>query len=585
VLDAFQLPFVQRGLFEVLLLSIGLGVLGTWIVLRGLAFYSHALATSTFPGLVLAGGLGFAPQAGALGVALLFALAVGRLGSQRPDFHDSRTALVLVGTLALGVILASDVFHSGSSTETLLFGSLLVLEPRDLVFGGTLSLAALTANWLMGRSWLATGFDPQSARSLGVPAHLPELALLALIALAAVAVLSAAGALLAAALLVVPAATTRLWVRRLPAWQVSTVLLVAAEGSAGLWLSVEVNAPSGAAIAVLAGAVFALAAALKALPKVGRRLVLAFAVVASCGVALGGCTGAGGPSSGGLDVVATTTQVGDLAREVGGNAVSVHQILQPNTDPHEYEPRPDDVAATAEAKLVLENGDGLDPWMDEVVSQSGADARVVDLSRGLPVRLPGESSGPEASRYDSHWWHDPVNAEAAVREIRDALIDADPSRRAVFERDASSYLDQLKTLDAGIERCFASIPAAQRKLVTDHDAFNYFARRYGIQVVGAIIPSQTTQAQPSAGDISRLAALVEREQVRAIFPESSLSPKLAEALARETGTISDLTLYGDTLGPAGSSGDTYLNMEEANADAMMRGFTGGRRGCEIRGLS
>jgi ABC-type Zn uptake system ZnuABC Zn-binding protein ZnuA/ABC-type Mn2+/Zn2+ transport system permease subunit len=582
--EPFQLPFVQRGLFEVLLLSIALGVLGTWIVVRGLAFYSHALATSAFPGLVLADGLGFAPQIGALGVGLLFAVVVGRLGAGRRELYDSRTALALVGALALGVILASDVFHSGSNIETLLFGSLLVLEPRDLIFAGALSVVAVVANLLLGRSWLTTGFDPQGARSLGVPVLLPDLALLGLVALAAVAVLSAVGALLATALLVVPAATTRLWTQRMPAWQIATVLLVAAEGVAGLWLSAEVNAPPGASIAVLTGGGFVVAAAVKALPRRRRRrLALAPALAAACAV-LAGCTHVGGSSGNRLSVVATTTQIADFARNVGGDDVDVHQILQPNTDPHEYEPRPADVTGTAGANVVFESGDELDTWMDQVVSESGTDGQVVDLSTHLPVTVPGETSGPEASRYDPHWWHDPVNAEAAVREIRDAMIAADPSRRDGFERRAEAYLKQLRTLDAGIKRCFAAVPPNQRRLVTDHDAFNYFAKRYGIQVVGAVIPSQTTEAQTSAGDISQLAEEVRREHVRAIFPESSLNPDVAHSLAKQTGAISDLTLYGDTLGPAGSAGATYLMMEEANADAMVRGFTGGQRGCRIGGL-
>jgi ABC-type Zn uptake system ZnuABC Zn-binding protein ZnuA len=388
--------------------------------------------------------------------------------------------------------------------------------------------------------------------------------------------------LLAAALLVVPAATTRLWFRRMPGWQIATVLLVAAEGVAGLWLSVEVNAPPGAAIAVLAGGVFVVAAAARALAG-WRRLALAPAAVAVCAL-LAGCAQVGSSSGDKLAVVATTTQIADFARNVGGDAVDVHQILQPNTDPHEYEPRPSDVTATAGAKLVFVSGDNLDSWMDKVVSESGADARVVDLGTHLPVTVAGETSGPEASRYDPHWWHDPVNAEAAVREIRNAMIAADPSHRQSFERNASVYLRKLRTLDAGIKRCFASIPQSQRKLVTDHDAFNYFAKRYGIQVIGAVIPSQTTQAQASAGDISRLADEIQREHVRAIFPESSLNPDVAHSLAKQTGTISDLTLYGDTLGPAGSDGATYLTMEQANANAMVRGFTGEQRGCRIGGL-
>jgi ABC-type Zn uptake system ZnuABC Zn-binding protein ZnuA len=127
----------------------------------------------------------------------------------------------------------------------------------------------------------------------------------------------------------------------------------------------------------------------------------------------------------------------------------------------------------------------------------------------------------------------------------------------------------------------SSVPASQRKLVTDHDAFGYFANRYGIDVVGAVIPSQTTQAQTSAQDLSKLADTIESQGVKAVFPESSLSPKVAEAIARETGATSDYTLYGDTLGPAGSDGATYLQMEAANANAMLSGFTDGRSTCRV----
>jgi len=277
--------------------------------------------------------------------------------------------------------------------------------------------------------------------------------------------------------------------------------------------------------------------------------------------------------------VATTTQVGDFVRAVGGKAVAIDQVLEPNTDPHEDEPRPSDIADAAEAKLVFASGDGLDEWIGEVVSDGGSDAPIVDLGALVPERLPGESSGAEASRYDPHWWHDPRNVEAAVREIERRLTLADPAQRTLFARNADAYLSRLRALDAGIARCMDAVPTVRRKLVTDHDAFGYFAERYGIDVVGAVIPSQTTQAQPSAKDLSALADLIEREHVEAIFPESSLSPKVAEAIAAQTGATAEYSLYGDTLGPAGSDGDTYLRMEAANADAMIRGFTGGRRGC------
>jgi zinc/manganese transport system substrate-binding protein len=287
-----------------------------------------------------------------------------------------------------------------------------------------------------------------------------------------------------------------------------------------------------------------------------RLLVLASALL------LAGCGATG--ASGRPQIVASTTQLADVAQAVGGDAVDVHRILQPNTDPHEYEPRPGDVKATAQARVVLASGNGLDHWIGDMVEESGGEARIVTLAPA-----PG----------DPHWWQDPRAMEAAVPAIRDALAEAAPGQAGAIARRARAYVARLRALDAGIAACLKSVPATARKLVTSHDAFGAFARRYGITVVGAVIPAQSSEAQPSAGQVSRLAELVRREHVRAIFPESSLNPKLAEALAAQTGARADLTLYGDSLGPRGSRGDTYLKMERANADAMVRGFTDGARGC------
>lgn len=578
----FQYLFVQRGIVEVLLLSAGAGLLGTWIVLRGLSFYAHAVATAAFPGLVLADGLVFPAPIGAFVAALAFAFGVGRLaGNRRRTGYDSLTALVLVGSLALGIILASDVFRSGSEVDSLLFGSLLAIGNGDLVLAGTASALALAASAALGRRWLAIGFDAASARALGANPVVSDALLLTLVSLTVVSALAAIGALLATALYVVPAATTRLWGRSLRTWQFATVGLAAAEGVGGLWLSVEANVPPGAAIAVLAGGIFALVAIARTLAP---RYLAAAAAATALVLALSGCGTGGSSGSGTLTVVATTTQIGDWVRQVGGRAVDVHQILQPNTDPHEYEPRPDDVVRTAGARLVFENGDNLDRWMAKVVSNAGGHPTVVDLGASVPVKLPGEASGPEASTFDPHWWHDPVNAIAAVRKIAAELAREDSAHATLFRRNAAAYVSRLRTLDRGIAGCFGRVPHAERKLVTDHDAFGYFARAYAISVIGAVIPAQTTEGQPSAGDTAALIALIRGEHVRAVFPESSINPKLAEAIARETGASAHYTLYGDTLGPKGSRGATYIGMELANADAMVRGFTGGRLSCSIRGL-
>ena len=556
--EVFDLPFVQRALWVLLLLAIAGGLLGTWIVLRGLAFYSHAVGTATFPGLVVADGLGFSAALGAAGAAGVLAAGVWLVTRAHRTSNDSATAIVLAGCLAIGVVLASDVFESGANIETLLFGSLLVIDGGDIALAGAAAAVAVGLTVVLGPRWLARGFDPQLVHDT----RGPDAALLMAVAFAAIAALSLVGALLATALLVVPAATTRLWFHRLLPWQAATVALTAAEGTIGIWLAVETNAPPGATIAVLAGAVFALSAAAKLAwrPAVAAAALLALVVLAGCGTG----SGEGTPR-----VVATTPIVADLARQVAGDRAEVKQLLHANTDPHDYEPRPGDVRAVADARVVFANGMGLDDWLGDVVESSGDDPEVVDLSKSLPV-VRGD---------DPHWFQDPRNASVAVERIRDALTAADPEGGQGYRDRARRYLRRLAALDESLQACFAKVPRDQRKLVTDHDAFGYFAARYGIQVVGAVLPSQTTQAQPSAADTKRLADLIEREDVRAIFPEESLNPRLADALADQTGATSEYQLYGDTLGEPGSRGGTYLLMQRSNADEMTRGFTGGAEGC------
>jgi ABC-type Zn uptake system ZnuABC Zn-binding protein ZnuA/ABC-type Mn2+/Zn2+ transport system permease subunit len=572
VLDALQLPFFQRGLAEVLLLSVGAGVLGTWIVLRGLAFFAHAVGSATFPGLVLADGLGFAAALGAFGTAVVVAVLVAWLTRRRPDGGDAATALVLCAALALGVILAGDVFGSQAGVDSLLFGSLLAIGAGDLALAAAAGAAVLAASLVLGPRWLATGFDAGATRASGARSPLPDAILLTLVALTAVAVLAAVGSLLATALLVVPAATARLVTSRLRTWQLASVALAAGEGVAGLFLSFETDAPPGATIAVLSGAVFALVAVARA--RGPRAAAAAAAALLALGAA--GCeTASSGGGDGRVRVVATTTQLADVARSVGGDAVDVTGLLHPGADPHDYEPRPSDVRAVAEADLVLAGGLGLDGWIDDVARDAGADAPVERLGERVPHRVRARGG------IDPHWWHDPRNVEAAASVIAAQVSRRAGGRRAAVRRRAAAYEARLRRLDAGIARCMAAVPRARRKLVTDHDAFATLAARYGIEVVGAVIPARTTQAQPSAGEVAHLSRIIRREHVRAVFPESSVNRRLARAIAGQTGALVGAALYADTLGAPGTRGATYVGSAVANADAIVRGLTGGARGCRI----
>ena len=566
--DALDLPFVQRGIAEVALLSVGAGLIGTWVVLRGLAFFSHAVGTAAFPGLVLADGLGFAAPLGALGAAVVFALGLTAFPRARSGERGTETALVLVGLLALGVILASDVFGSSAAIESLLFGSLLLVDGGDLLLAGIVSLVAILAAASLGPRWVALGFDADAEARMSGP-RMTDLALLLLVALGTAASVGAVGSLLVAALFVLPAATTRPWFSRVGAWQMATIGLCAATGVVGVLASVELNAPPGATIAVLSGALFACSATAAAIrrarpPRAPRTRWVGASLLALLALVVGGCGDGGGEGGGGAQVVATTPVVADLASNAAGPEAQVASLLDPNTDPHEYEPRPDDIKALASADLVVASGGELDAWIGDAMQDSGSDGELLVLADSIPHPL-SDADGET----DPHWWHDPRNAAAATRAIADAL----GSEPREYER-------RIHALDARIGRCFATIPAGERKIVTDHDSFGYLAERYDVGIVGAVIPALTTEAQPSAGELAELRDTVEREGVRAVFPESSGSGELAAAIADETGATAEYELYGDSLGAPGSSGETYLGMLAANADSLTRGMTGGERGCE-----
>lgn len=265
--DPITTPFMQRALLAVVALGVAGGLLGAWIVLRRLAFFAHAAGSATFPGLVVAGPWGIAPPLAALGAGLAFAGLLSRLTRRAGTSADAATGLLLAAALALGSVLASDVYPSGAGVDRLLFGTLLGISDRDLwLAAGVAALALLASVWL-ARTWLATGFDPSGAAALGLDAARGDGLLLALLAATVVATLPAVGALLVSTLLVVPAATARLVSGSLRALLVGGVVLALAEGVAGLLLAYHLDLPPGPSIAVLGGAMFMLVGGARALVR------------------------------------------------------------------------------------------------------------------------------------------------------------------------------------------------------------------------------------------------------------------------------------------------------------------------------
>jgi zinc/manganese transport system substrate-binding protein/manganese/iron transport system substrate-binding protein len=292
------------------------------------------------------------------------------------------------------------------------------------------------------------------------------------------------------------------------------------------------------------------------------------------------CSGAGSASGtdtagGKLKVVATTTQVADFARNIGGDEIELTQILKPNVDPHDYEPSPADVQAIAQADVVIDNGVGLEKWLDQTISAAGFHGTRVDSSKGVRVRR-GDGTDEEAAG-DPHIWHNPENAEIMSGNIAAAFSAEDAKDKATFDANLKTYDGKLDQLDAWIARQIDTVPADQRELVTNHDAFGYYVDRYHLRFVGSIIPSFDTSAELSGKQLSTLVAKIKATGTKAIFSESSLPPKTAEAIGRQAGVkveAGENSLYGDTLGPAGSPGATYLGMERHNTTTIVDALKG-----------
>ncbi|MEV4343650.1 metal ABC transporter substrate-binding protein [Actinoplanes sp. NPDC049596] len=314
---------------------------------------------------------------------------------------------------------------------------------------------------------------------------------------------------------------------------------------------------------------------------------LGILAVSAALITLAGCGSddgaAAAPEGAALSVVATTPEVADFVRNIGGDDVAVTQIIKPNVDPHEYEPTPADIKAIGEAKVVVKNGVGLEAWLDQTISSAGFKGTVVDSSQGVTLREGGHEEGEEehaegeGEDHDPHIWHDPRNAKIMVTNIEKALAAADPDDAGAYAKNLADYTAKLDKLDADNEAAFAKLPAADRKLVTNHDAFGYYVDRYHLQFVGSVIPSLDTSAELSAQQLTDLVAKIKATGTKAIFTESSLPPKSAEAIAKQAGVKviggAD-ALYGDSLGEPGTPTGTYLGAEEHNTKVIVDALAG-----------
>lgn len=279
-----------------------------------------------------------------------------------------------------------------------------------------------------------------------------------------------------------------------------------------------------------------------------------------------------------LRVVATTNIVGDVVHQVGGDAIELVQLLPPGTDPHSYQARPDDLRALNQAHVVFINGLHLEEAMSPVLESLDSGAPVIAVNIGVtPLELQEEHADDAADDHhhegaDPHTWMDVRNVEQWVTNIAAVLTALDPAHATAYAANATAYTAELAALHEEIATTLASVPAAQRKLVTDHDNLGYLAHAYGLTIVGAVIPSLSTMAAPSAQELAALQQQITQEGVKAILVGNTVNPNVAQQLARDTGAVIT-TIYTDSLSDADGPAATYLEMMRYNLAQIVAALT------------
>ena len=265
-----------------------------------------------------------------------------------------------------------------------------------------------------------------------------------------------------------------------------------------------------------------------------------------------------------LDVVASFTVLADVVKQVGGDHVKVSSLVGPNGDPHEFEPSPADAKRLNAAKVTFVSGEGLEGWMDRLISASGYKGTPVVASDGINTRTMVDDGKTVT---DPHVWNSPVNVKVWVANIEKALSAADPADAADFKANAERYTKVLTELDAYAHSKFDKIADDRRKVLTSHDAFGYFGREYGVQFLAPV--GVSTESEASAADVAKLIEQIRAEHVKTYFIENSNDPRLVRQIAKATGAEPGGELYVESLSDAKGPASTYEKMFRYNVDLLV----------------
>ena len=319
-----------------------------------------------------------------------------------------------------------------------------------------------------------------------------------------------------------------------------------------------------------------------------KHKALLFLMLIVCGFVLTGCSHEAANSSGTVEslltriddlspldlrderlrIVVTTNIMADVVQNVGGEAIEIVTLIPPGADPHTFQPSPGDLRAMTHAHVILINGAGLEEFLHQTLAQVSDEVPIISLSEGIELRQ-FQTDHEDHAGADPHVWFDPLNVMIWAENCAQVLSTLDVENRDFYNANAQQYVEALTSLHDWIENKVSDIPDQNRKLVTDHLAFGYFAQRYGFEMIGAVIPAYSTAAEPSAQELADLNDTIRAENVPAIFVGIMVDSRLTALVAEDTG-VDMVALYTGSLGEPGGPADTYIRLMQYDVNTIVQ---------------
>lgn len=570
--------FLQHALITALAIGIVSGVLGCFIILRGLSLMGDAISHAVLPGVALSYIFGVSYFWGALAFGIMASVLISSIASQSVIKQDTAIGITFSSFLALGVILIG-VSNSSTDLFHVLFGNILAVTKGEMVQTILIACVVIAIIIVFYRPLFLTSFDPMMAKAAGIKVQAFHYLLMILLTIVSITAMQSVGTMLVVSLLITPAATAFLFSKRLHYMLALAALFGATASFFGLWIGYVYNLSAGSSIVLFAAAQFVLAFVCSpkqqlAHAKVWRTGAL---VVAACGLGSLFFGSTDTQQEAKVSVVVTNSILYDLVQQVGQEHVTVHSLVPVGKNPHEHEPLPEDITKVSEADVIFYNGLNLEAggngWFEKLMQTTAkqVDQDYFAVSRTVePLYIDG-SREQTTDTLDPHAWLALANGQQYVTEIARILSAQDPKHQEAYQQNATTYTQRLAALDTEMKAQIAQIPTEKRLIVTSEGAFQYFSQAYGIPFT-YIWPINTEQ-EGTPQQIQTLVDQLQEHDVPVVFVESSVSRKPMESIALQTNKPIYAELFTDSIAAPGNNGDSYYAMMEWNLTQIVAGLT------------